>query len=1143
MNANIISDLPLAELLCVAPGLQDGISAASVIGPDVSKICDDKFSKTTMPASVDFATASIFDLIDLVSDGMNVPEVPEELRANCDSDNKIKSEAANVYEKTPDDDKALNAVVTSAVVEQRVNVPENKIEGNIKQNDDYSCAHVLNGKNCDPEFENLRSRLAKKYPFELDPFQKQAILCMERGDSVFVAAHTSAGKTVVAEYAIALCNIHKTRAIYTSPIKALSNEKFRDFKLQFGDVGLITGDIQLHVDAFALVMTTEVLRSMLYNGSEAIRELEWVIFDEVHYINDIERGHVWEEVLIMLPSHVKIVMLSATVPNCVEFADWVGRIKKRQIYVTTTNKRPVPLEHFLYTGQDAKTKKDLFKIVDSGGNFLSNGEVFDDKNIYTNLIKYLSEKNLLPVVVFVFSRRRCDENALLLQSMDLTTAKEKSYIHRFFAKCVARLKGSDKQLPQVLQVADLCKRGFAIHHSGILPILKEIVEILFQKGFVKVLFATETFAMGVNMPARTVVFDSMMKHDGKEMRNLTPSEYIQMAGRAGRRGLDSTGTVIVLCKGSQMPEPTGLNIMMLGKPLKLESRFRITYSMLLNLLRVEHLRIEDMLQHSYLESASLRQVLTRQQEMKQLAEKIAAYPALKCSTCCVTCEEYYSINEYHARLREFVRFRSELWQDLFQFASFEKMFAPGRLVIVALPQINRPSSLAMVLKVRCDGSRRSLQLLISVEDDQNTEKEDATLMEAFHKLPEREQEWKIESALVETVAFTGFERLALPRKSTKKSTYRILDNIPVSSLIAVCQKILRVDAATVYNDVRIRSMPRFRQQSPDPSITKVVIAMDTLASKWAYSVEGADVALPGRDIQISSAVVFAKIMQLNELRNFLIVEGAFPCRHCLSFRQHFKQVRELVQMQEKYENLSYILSMNSLMLSSEYNEHLQVLHRLGYIDANNLITLKGKVACEIHNQELLITELLLDNKLQSRSAAEIAAMLSSTTAQSRMSDIGRKNSVQNPVLEAVGFFLQIFWCFTRFLRHNSLQVYTCMQNFQLKLDVLEVSNKIATAQRGCGVKIADPCESLNFDLIEVVYEWASGTPFAEIMKLTDAQEGFIVRCIQRLDEICRDVRCAARLIGDPDLYEKMDETSAAIRRDIVFAASLYTVIE
>lgn len=193
--------------------------------------------------------------------------------------------------------------------------------------------------------------MAHKYPFELDIFQKQAIIKLEEHNHVFVAAHTSAGKTVVAEYAIALSKKHMTKTIYTSPIKALSNQKYRDFKTTFQDVGLITGDIQIDPTASCLIMTTEILRSMLYCGSDITRDLEYVIFDEVHYLTDADRGHVWEEVLILLPDHVCIVMLSATVPNTLEFANWVGKTKKKRVYVVSTPKRPVPLEHYLYTGK------------------------------------------------------------------------------------------------------------------------------------------------------------------------------------------------------------------------------------------------------------------------------------------------------------------------------------------------------------------------------------------------------------------------------------------------------------------------------------------------------------------------------------------------------------------------------------------------------------------------------------------------------------------------------------------------------------------------------------------------------------------------------------------------------------------------
>ena len=311
------------------------------------------------------------------------------------------------------------------------------------------------------DFHNKVPNMAYTWPFELDTFQKQAVWHLECNDSVFVAAHTSAGKTVVAEYAIALSKKHMTRTIYTSPIKALSNQKFRDFKDTFEDVGLVTGDIQINPSATCLIMTTEILRSMLYNGSDIIRDLEYVIFDEVHYINDRDRGVVWEEVIILLPDHVNIIMLSATVPNTLEFADWVGRTKKRKIYVISTLKRPVPLEHFLYTGTDGKSKDEIFLLQDASGKFLEDGHrkaelakkaresknkqsyggtkgttkdrvgPQQERNIWLTLVDHLKRKDKLPVVAFTLSRNRCDNNATMLTSLDLTTSMEKSDIHHF----------------------------------------------------------------------------------------------------------------------------------------------------------------------------------------------------------------------------------------------------------------------------------------------------------------------------------------------------------------------------------------------------------------------------------------------------------------------------------------------------------------------------------------------------------------------------------------------------------------------------------------------------------------------------------------------------------------------------------------
>lgn len=348
-------------------------------------------------------------------------------------------------------------------------------------------------------------------------------------------------------------------------------------------------------------------------------------------------------------------MLSATVPNTLEFANWVGRTKKRKVYVISTLKRPVPLMHYLYTGCGGKSKNDMFLLVNENGEFSLKGyrdainskekdtskgkpgtnsnsssnnvsnvpmSAKQEQQLWIGLLDHLKRNDKLPIVAFTLSRKRCDANLRALQSCDLCTAKEAHYIHVFFQKCLMKLKPEDRDIPQVLLLQDSLKRGIGVHHSGILPILKEIVEMLFQSGYVKLLFATETFAMGVNMPARTVIFDSHRKFDGTESRTLRPAEYTQMAGRAGRRGLDKNGTVILLCK-NKIPIEMELRHMILGKPMRLESKFRLTYAMILNLLRVESVSVEDMMTHSFKEFGSQTLMPHNTEQLKIAEEQIS----------------------------------------------------------------------------------------------------------------------------------------------------------------------------------------------------------------------------------------------------------------------------------------------------------------------------------------------------------------------------------------------------------------------------------------------------------------------------------------------------------------------------------------
>uniref|UniRef100_A0A8C2F7K1 SKI2 homolog, superkiller viralicidic activity 2-like n=1 Tax=Cyprinus carpio TaxID=7962 RepID=A0A8C2F7K1_CYPCA len=948
---------------------------------------------------------------------------------------------------------------------------------------------------CDDFYKRIPDP-AFKYPFELDVFQKQAILRLEAHDSVFVAAHTSAGKTVVAEYAIALSQKHMTRTIYTSPIKALSNQKFRDFKTTFSDVGLLTGDVQLSPESSCLIMTTEILRSMLYNGSEVIRDLEWVIFDEVHYINDAERGVVWEEVLIMLPEHVSIILLSATVPNAVEFSEWIGRIKKRPIYVISTVKRPVPLEHYLYTGNSTKTQKELFLLLESTGNFLTKGyyaaveakkertskhaQSFGTKNVsqhnttasqdravWQTLLNYLSQRQQTPVVAFTFSRTRCDENARSLTSLDLTSSIEKSEIHSFLQKSLTRLRGGDRQLPQILSMRDLLKRGIGVHHSGILPILKEIIEMLFSRGLVKVLFATETFAMGVNMPARTVVFDSIRKHDGTGFRNLLPGEYIQMAGRAGRRGLDATGTVIILCKAG-VHDMGELHAMMLGKPTVLQSQFRLTYTMILNLLRVEALRVTDMMRRSF--SENHRDTQAHEKRISELRNTLSSLPPLD------TEGQLSDILSYYHTITELRITTETLQRAVLESVNGLKALSVGRVVIVNNGQHH--NALGVILQVSNDAVNRMFTTLIICEKGKEEAAGDDQSNKAFHPIYSTS--------------------LFIPEGPCSHTVQKLKSQ----DISAITTRTLKVIPERIIDNYNKRQQPRFRLDPPGQAISTATQELLRLAEANPNGITTLD---PVNDLHLKGVDVVEGVMRHRVLQDCL---KDFHCIHSPTFTEQFARVQERMCVQEELDKLLFLVSDQSLTLLHEYHQRIKVLEALQYVDSTGAVQLKGRVACQISSHELLLTELLFENTLSPLAPEESAALLSCL--------VFTQNTQIDPHI-------------TSTLQEGINQV-------------LNVAQRIGELQRDCGIAqtAEDFVAQFKFGLTEVVYCWARGMPFAEIAQLTDVQEGTIVRCIQRLDEVLKEVRQAARIVGDSVLGSKMERASLAIRRDIVFTASLYT---
>lgn len=468
--------------------------------------------------------------------------------------------------------------------------------------------------------------------FTPDIFQKQAFYLLSTNNSVFVSAHTSSGKTLVAEYAIQLSNKKSNRVIYTSPIKALSNQKFFDFKQKFPDVGLITGDVQVNPNAKCLIMTTEILRNLVYKNSDILRDTDFVIFDEVHYINDSQRGVVWEECIIMLPKHINLVMLSATIPNSLEFAEWVGRTKERCVYVISTNKRAVPLEFAIYCDSNVFSIDNIGLKSGVPSNFKTELTPYS-KNIkpsnkfrINDLGNFINNRRLMPAIFFTFSKKACEEYGKSLQLLDLTTPAEKQSILKFIDLALSNLREEDRNLPQIRSMKEQAYRGVAIHHGSLLPFVKECVEILFSENLIKILVATETFAMGINMPAKCCVFLGLTKIDNEKFRYLSTGEFIQMSGRAGRRGMDAVGTVIIADR--KMPDVSTIRSIISGTPDDLNSHFKLSFSLMLMAL-ISNVEVEDLMRNSFRENDTQKSL---KNDMTKLI-KLESLDLLSCDAC------------------------------------------------------------------------------------------------------------------------------------------------------------------------------------------------------------------------------------------------------------------------------------------------------------------------------------------------------------------------------------------------------------------------------------------------------------------------------------------------------------------------------
>lgn len=516
------------------------------------------------------------------------------------------------------------------------------------------------------EKDSKYSEYFEKYSFPLSSFQKFAIEAIVEGHHSLSCVPTGSGKTMPALFAIDFFTSKGKKVIYTSPIKALSNQKYYEFTQKFPNIriGLLTGDIKINPEADVLIMTAEILQNTLYrkkqkkddtinitpnsssnaNASASSassasllmfdmdfdNELGCVVQDEIHMINDAERGHVWESIILLLPLHIQMVMLSATLDRPEKFALWIENRgnhvlefeNKKEVYLATSSFRHVPLTHYSFIttnngifkaiNKDNALEKEIRDMVNKLHVLQSPTGEFNEPNYYkvkkmltlfeqkqvqikrshalNQVCKYMVENNMLPAVCFILSRKQIEVAAQEITVPLLEDDSKVSYIVRRECEQILRAKLLNYQeyleLKEYLNMVALLEKGIAIHHSGVMPILREIVEILFEKGYIKFLFATETFSVGLNMPIKTAIFTDVKKFDGSGMRMLYPHEYNQASGRAGRRGIDTVGHVIHLSNLFRNIELAEYRIMMKGKPQTLVSKFKISYNLLLNLISI-----------------------------------------------------------------------------------------------------------------------------------------------------------------------------------------------------------------------------------------------------------------------------------------------------------------------------------------------------------------------------------------------------------------------------------------------------------------------------------------------------------------------------------------------------------------------------
>ncbi|KDN37581.1 antiviral helicase [Tilletiaria anomala UBC 951] len=950
---------------------------------------------------------------------------------------------------------------------------------------------------------------AKTYPFTLDPFQATSIHSIQRGESVLVSAHTSAGKTVVAEYAIAQCLKNGQRVVYTSPIKALSNQKYRELQAEFGDVGLMTGDVTINPSASCLVMTTEILRSMLYRGSEIMREVAWVIFDEIHYMRDKERGVVWEETIILLPRQVRYVFLSATIPNAMQFAEWIAQTHQQPCHVVYTDFRPTPLQHYLFPeGGDG-----IHLVVDEKGVFREEnfqkamGALSDSKgedpasassgkgkrkgqtkkgktkegdqssDIY-KIVKMIMLKNYNPVIVFAFSKRECEALALQMSKLEFNTDDEKEMVATVFNNAIGALSDEDRGLPQIEHILPLLQRGIGIHHGGLLPILKEVIEILFQEGLIKVLFATETFSIGLNMPAKTVVFTSVRKWDGTDFRNLSSGEFIQMSGRAGRRGLDDRGIVIMMF--DEKLEPHSAKEMVKGEADRLNSAFHLGYNMVLNLMRVEGISPEYMLERCFYQFQSAASIPGLE---KQLDNAQKAHDRRHIA--------HEDLISQIFELKEQLRILKSDQQAVVSHPNYALPFLqPGRLVHVKHAGMDFGwGSIVSYQKRAPPAKGRPL--------DPNTSASQGYIVDVLLYLSKDE-----------VTADTVKAGKARPITGVLETGPRAAQQVVMKPCTEEGQGEMVVVPALLSTVQEISGIRIFLPKDLRPLECREQVRKNLKEVKRRFPSK-VPLLDPVKDMKIDDdgfktlldkvSMIESRIKEISAKFDKKVLDELEQ-----AYEEKMQDKAKVAEIERKVTAARNVLQLDELKCRK------RVLRRLGFTTDQDVVEKKGRVACEISTgDELMLTEMIFNGIFNDLAPEQCAALCSCFVFNEKSQhEVKLKEELAAPL---------------RVLQETARRIAKVSKESRLPLNEDEY------------------VKSFKVELMDAVIQWCRGAKFADICKLTDVFEGSLIRAFRRLQELLRQLVEAAKAIGNDELETKFNQSLAMLERQtsIIFSPSLY----